>query len=162
MKKTIRIISAILCLTFIFSLTACGKSYKDDKTASQLAAVIEKAAPTNGGYSSAESDFVDFNMKGVSEICDEYVIKLSSADTDMSEFGVFHAKTSSDAEKISELCQKYVDKVKTNYNPDYLPEEYPKIQNAKVTVWGNYVVYTMLTDSERTAVVSAILAEIEK
>ncbi len=155
-KNFIKLISAVLCLILLLSLAACSKDYRDDLKASELASAIEKAAPAEGGYAAAESDFADFNMKGITDICDEYVIKLSSADTDMSEFGVFHAKNPTDAKKISDICQKYLDKTLANYNPDYLPEEYPKIQNAKVTVYGNYVVYTMLTETERAEAVEAI------
>ena len=162
-NTTIKLISTLIGIAFIFSLCACSKSYRDDASASDLMSEITKAVVVTGGYESPETDFVDFYMSGVSDICDEYVIKLSSEDTNMNEIGVFHAKNSADAKAISEICQKYVDKQKSSsLTVDYLPGEIEKYEDAKVMVYGNYVIYTFLTDADRQAAVSAILPLIEK
>lgn len=162
-NKIAKLISILLCLAVLTAVCSCAKAYKDDATASDLMAKATGAVPVNGGYESPETDFVDFYMSGVSEICTEYSIKLSSEDTNMNEIGIFHAKNSADAKKIADICQKYVDKQKqSSLTVDYLPGEISKYEDAKVMTYGNYVIYTFLNDADRQLVVSAILPLIEK
>ena len=161
-KRYVQLISAVLCVIVIASLCACSKSYSDSFSASELAAQIEVAVPVTNGYVDAEDDFVDFNMPGASELCTDYVVKLSYSDVDMNEFGVFRAKSEADAKKVAELCQKYLDKANSGMIGDYNPTELPKIEDAKVVIYGKYVIYTVLTAKDHNTANSAILAKIEK
>ena len=38
---------------------------------------------------------------------------------------------------------------------EYMPEEFPKLQNAETKTIGNYVMYAILSDSDKQAVFSA-------
>lgn len=160
--RYIKLISALLILTALVSFCSCAKTYKDDLTASELADSIVTAVPVADGYSDAEDDFVDFNMPGVSSLCSEYIVKLSSSDIDMNEFGVFHAKSEKDAKEIAELCQKYLDKANNGMIGDYNPTELPKIEDSKVLIYGKYVIYTVLASSDCQLATDAVLAKIEK
>ena len=164
MKKTIiKLVSALLCLAALASICSCAKSYNDDANASDLMAKAIAVVNVDGGYESPETDFVDFYMAGISEICNEYSIKLSAEDTNMNEIGIFHASNTANAKKIAEICQKYVDKQKqSSLTVDYPPGEISKYEDAKVMTYGNYVIYTFLTDADRQAAISAILPLIEK
>lgn len=163
MKNTyIKIISSLLCLITVLSVCSCAKTYKEGIAADELANAIAAAIPTKDGYYTADADFVDFSIPGASALCEDYIVKIASSDTNKSEFGVFCAANSSDVDKLAELCQKYIDDAKKNLIGDYLPEEMPKIENAKVLVYGDYVIYTVLTDADRQAAITAILSKIEK
>ena len=155
----IRLISALLCLAFILSLCACGGGeYNNDVTSKDLADAMVDAIASPQGFTAPDSDFVDFNMEGASELCADYCIMLSSMNINYNEFGVFHAKNEADAKKIADICQSYIDLKIEGANPHYLPQEYPKIQNAKVMVYGCYVVYTVLSDAD-TKTVDALINE---
>ena len=78
------------------------------------------------------------------------------------EFGILRAKNEEDAKKLSVICQAYIDLKIEGTNPHYLPNEYPKIQNAKVKVYGCYVVYTILSDADTKTVESVINSKIAK
>lgn len=155
----IRLICALLSLVCIFSLVSCSNSdYKNDVSSKELSDAIVEAIASPQGFTAPDSDFVEFNMEGAAALCEDYSIMLSSININMNEFGVFHAKSEKDAESVAAICQSYIDLKIEGYNPHYLPQEYPKIQNAKVKVYGSYVVYTVLTD-EDTAKVDSIFTE---
>ena len=162
-NKITKLLSIILCITALASICSCAKVYKDDASASDLMSKATGAVSVNGGYESPETDFVDFYLSGISDICTDYSIKLSSEDTNMNEIGIFHAGNTADAKKIADICQKYVDKQKqSSLAVDYLPGEISKYEDAKVMTYGNYVIYTFLTDADRQSAISAILPLIEK
>jgi hypothetical protein len=155
-----KLISILLCLAFIFSLCACDESnYKNDVATKDLADKIVAAIASPHGFASPDSDFVEFNMEGAAALCDDYCVMLSGMNINMNEFGIFRAKSESDAEALAKICQTYVDLKIEGYNPHYLPEEYPKIQNGTVKIYGTYVVYTFLTN-EDMAKVEKIMNEI--
>lgn len=165
MKKSfIKIISTVLCLSCLMGLCSCAGSseYKNDLTSEELASIIENALTEEGDYISASADFADFNMSGISEICVDFSIKLHSSDKNYTEFGVFKVKSNTRAKKAEQFCQGYIDTMKKYSMSDYEPKEYEKIQNGKVTVYGNYVVYTMVTPEDYDAINSAIIEAIKK
>ena len=161
----IKLISTLLCLAFVLSLCACGGGeYKNDITPKDLADAIVGAIATSQDFTAPDSDFVDFNMEGASELCTDYCVMLSNINININEFGVFRAKSEADAKRVAEICQSYIDLKTESYTngPQYLPEEYPKIQNAKVKVYGCYVVYTVLLDSDAKTVDSLINEKLSK
>ena len=159
----IKLISALLCLTFVLSLCACGGGeYTDDITAKDLGDAIVEALAAPQGFTAPDSDFVDFNMEGAADLCVDYYVMLSSMNINYNEFGIFHTKNEADAKKVAEICQGYIDLKIEGTNPHYLPQEYPKIQNAKVKVYGCYVVYTILSDSDAKTVDSLINDKLAK
>ena len=159
----IKLISLLLCLSFIVALCACGGGdYKNDATSKAIAdAIVEKLAAPQG-FLAPDSDFIEFNMEGASGLCEDYCIMLSSMNINYNEFGILRAKNEADAKKLAEICQSYIDLKKEGANPHYLPNEYPKIENAKVKVYGCYVVYTVLSDADTKTVDNLISEKLAK
>ena len=160
-----KLIPILLCLVFIVSLCACNESdYKNDVSSKDIADAIVTSINDADGFTSPDSDFVEFNMEGVSALCEDYTVMLSTVSININEFGIFRTKSEKDAEQIAALCQKYIDQKVDSYmnGPQYLPEEYPKIQNASVKVYGCYVVYTVLTDANTSTVDSVVLEKLAK
>lgn len=160
----IKLISALLCLTFIFSLCSCNNSsaYKNDVSSKTISDAIVEAINAPQGFIAPDSDFIEFNMEGATDLCEDYAIMISSMNVNYNEFGIMRAKNEDDAKKLAEICQSYIDIKKEGTNPHYLPQEYPKIQNAKVKVYGCYVVYTILSDADAKTVESVINSKIAK
>lgn len=164
-----KLISILLCLVFVVSLCACDKGgnttdgkYKNDVAPETLANSIVEAISSPHGFTAPDSDYVEFNMEGASALCKDYCVMLSSMNINMNEFGIFRAKSEKDAEAVAAICQTYVDTKIEGYNPHYLPQEYPKIQNGTVKIYGTYVVYTFLTDDDMAKVEKILLGKLAK
>ena len=143
-----RIILTLLALTLLLSLTACkSANYADDKKATDLADGIVTALNDGKTYSTAEADFLDSYFANPDYVT-ESVIRFSTDGNDLNEFGIYHV-TEGNAEAMKELLTKYVTDFYDLYNANYLPEETPKLRDAEVKVFGNYVVYAMLNDADR-------------
>ena len=56
------------------------------------------------------------------------------------------------------LCQSYLSLKMERWvlQADYIAAEHPKMEDAEVRVFGNYVVYTILTKQDKTAVFKAV------
>lgn len=148
--KITKIISAVLAICLLFSFAACSKNYSDDKTSQELAELVKSSIVSDSGYRPADSDYLDFNISGASELCKDYVIIFSEKDTCIDEFGILRANNEKDAKALQDLCNEYLEKKNSAWNDDYLPEEAPKLRNARVFVFGSYAVYLILSDSNST------------
>jgi len=160
-----KFICALLCLIFILSLVSCDKGeskYKDDVTSKALGDAIVDAINAPQGFLAPDSDFIEFNMEGATALCEDYCIMLSSMNINYNEFGIMRAKNEDDAKKLADICQSYIDIKKEGANPHYLPQEYPKIENAKVKIYGCYVVYTVLSDADAKIVENTITEKLAK
>lgn len=169
----IKLISILLCLTFILSLCACDSDdsgmnitneskYRNDVSSDLIAYALAEAINSPIGFESPDSDYVEFNMEGASALCEDYCIMLSKININMNEFGVFRAKSEADAEALAAICQTYVDLKIEGYNPHYLPDEYPKIQNGRVTTYGCYVIYSFLTTQDTSKIDGVVTEKIAK
>lgn len=155
MKKTLRLCATLLLLACSLSLFACGpsKKYADQVPIADITSAFEKNTVV---FRSADEDFLAINLSGIASLCSEAEVRFSEPDTNISEYGIFHAKDSASAKDVKKLCEDYLSKKKQNWNYDYLPEEGPKMKNATVAVFGNYVVYMILGESERTALTQTL------
>jgi len=161
--KNIKIISLALAICLLLGFASCNnQSYTNDKTAKEVSEAIKGAIVSDTGYHEADSDYLDFNISGASGLCSDHIVIFSEKDTNIDEFAVLHAKDASDAKALKEMCESYLEKKNAAWNDDYLPEEAPKLRNAKVYVFGNYVVYLILSDSNvnnAKAAIESVLAQ---
>ena len=143
-----RIITALLAFTLLLSLAACkSTNYADNKQVIELADGVVTALNDGKTYSTAEADFLD-SYFAKPDYVTESVIRFSTDGNDLNEFGIYHV-TEGKAEDMKALLTKYVTDFYDLYNANYLPEETPKLRDAEVKVFGNYVVYAMLNDADR-------------
>ena len=80
------------------------------------------------------------------------------------EFGVFHV-TDGNADAMEALLrEKYLtpcyEKNREFYN-SYIPNETSKLRDAKVKVFGNYVVYAIMSAQDRNTLFNAVRDELE-
>jgi hypothetical protein len=161
--KTICIFAA-----FVFALSglsSCGEktSYKNDVPASTVCDAAEACIPTADGYYSADSDYLGFYFDGADVLIEEYGIRFARSSTNINEFGVFKVKDGQ-AAAMETLCKSYLELKLDRWvaQADYIESEYPKMRDAEVKVYGNYVVYAILTKSDRASVFSAIESLLKK
>ena len=158
-KYTIRVISLVLVAIFsAMALTACGGAdYRDDVAVGTIASEIEKTIPVPDGYYGPDSDYLSFYFEGAENIVTEYAIKFSATSTNINQFGIFHVKDG-EAENMKAICESYIKTMNKRWiaQANYIASEHPKMEGAEVRIFGNYVVYTMLTQADKTTAFTTV------
>lgn len=170
MKKNIirSIISTVmaillLCSALIFTSCDGNKSeIKDDIAVSSLVSTAKGQIPNDEGYVSVSSDFLKFNFEALPTFKEAEVIIASNSSANLNEVGIFHFSSAEDAKNGEQAVKNYLTAKDESFRNsiNYTPDEYPKIENAKAKVIGNYVVYTILTTEDSAKVFSAIEAQL--
>ncbi len=154
MKKFLALLLASLLL---LSLVSCGGGeYKDDVAVVTLsyAAIsslaVQEYAPTDGNYL---SDFV-----AVPTYVEEHHVVFSKEGNDLNEMGFFRVKEGYTGE-MKNVLKEYLEESLAAYRDwynSYIPEETPKLENAEIKVYGNYVVYAILSEADKEAAFAAV------
>ena len=139
-----------LLITLGLLLTSCEKTltYTDSLTSEELS---EKALETlhSTDFLSADSsylsDYIDLSHlpKGT--------VFFAADGKNLDEFGIWHLP----AEQVGEmknLLESYLSESlerNRSFYDSYIPEETPKLRDAEVRVFGNYVAYAILSEHDR-------------
>ncbi len=159
MKKLIYI--SLILLSLVLCLSACNASYRDDQSAKQVADAMLAAINVAGGCTAVDSDYVSLEFPDASAIdssVSDWCIYPSTSSATVDEFGVFHVKDGQDVGAVKAAVEQYVQSMQVKlevYLNMYDPAEESKLDNAQVFVYGNYVLFTMLSESDTAAVKSA-------
>lgn len=162
MKRSLKYFAAALALiTLLLTLVACNKTgnYRNDLDADAVINSLMVKIPVDGGYYEADDDYIDFYFPASDDIIDDDEIMFAKASTNKNQVGVLKAEDGR-AEDLKKLCEDYIATIQERWvaQADYTPEEHPKIADAEVRVYGNYVIYAMLHTADR----EAVFAEAEK
>lgn len=165
MKKYIsRALSLLILSVCLLSLFSCGGAdYRDDVAVSAIDSAIRAKVPVADGYYAADSDYLEFYFEGADAIVTEYIVAFSATSTNINQFGIFHVKDG-EAEAMAAMCESYIVTMKDRWvaQANYIASEHPKMEGAEVRIFGNYVVYAMLTEADKAtafAEVEALLAQ---
>ena len=150
MKKILCMLLAILMLTLCF--TACQKNnYSDDKTTAEIGKAISEKLVGNQTYTQVDGGALDDYFQ-TPDYVSEKSIYFSDEGNNIDEFGVFHVEDGQ-ANKMADLLEKYLtdsyDQNATWYD-SYIPEETPKLRDAEVKILGNYVLYAILSEENKS------------
>lgn len=162
MKHLRRLALLTVCaLLLIFPLTACDSgNWRDDLTAASLTTTVKTALPAGDGWDTVSDDFVSPSAWGedyadyLALVTDYVITRSAESDMNVDEIGIFHVGNAKDAAKIKSFAQNYLEAQKLRMAPlleSYNQAELPKLDCAKVTVCGNYVLYTILNAEDTTA-----------
>lgn len=135
-------------------LAACGGngSYRDDVSIDELAAAVDAAIADSGAMIEAPDNYISGTMQMPVSEYDGYCIKLNSMGVNIDEYGIFKGKDSEQVQEIKKAAEEYLRwYMEERWMPEYMPQEYPKLENAEVKVAGNYVMYAILSDSTRAS-----------
>ena len=151
MKKILCMLLALLALAL--PLTACQKgNYIDDKAATEIGKTISAKLGGNQTYTQADSGALD-DFFQTPDYVSEAAIYFSDEGNNIDEFGIFHVKDGQ-AKEMADLLEKYLtDSHEQNaaWYDSYIPEETPKLRDAEVKTFGNYVLYAILSEENKTA-----------
>ena len=154
MNKFVFSICLVLFLTFLLCQSVFAASNADAETISEM---IRKAAPTEFGYLDNTEYYMQYYFSAFSYVDDSCIVTCTES-TNFNEFGVFHVKSTSDVKLCEKQVKAYLTNAKERFKNGvvYDINEYPKFENAKVTVVGQYVIYTILDTSQTKAAISAV------
>ena len=158
MKKLLIFALTVIILTL--SLISCSKKddYRDDVPCAQITDAIKKDLSAKGGYAFFEEDQIKFIFDDIS-LADEYSVLYSLLSQNIDEFGVFHADNEKDARELFDECREYIEEKYEDENAfisSYAPEELPKLKDGEVKVFGNYVVFAILSENDRAALFAKV------
>ncbi len=152
----------LLLASLSLSLFSCSdkKSYKDSVPCAEILDTACEQLPINLGYEDFGSEHIKYNFKDTAAF-DDKAIRYSVLSEDINELGIFHARGENEKKELVSLAEDYLNDLRQNkasFISSYAKEELPKLQNAEVRSFGNYVAYAILSDKDR----QVFFEEIEK
>ena len=147
------IVLLIAALVLALALCACGGSSGKDVPVADIVTAVDGVLGGSGNLVEADAGMVEGFMKLAEDGYADCAVKISSG-TSFDEYGVFQAADSSQAKAIAGALEAYL-QLKLDTDMGYQPEELPKLEKAEVKTSGNYVVYCILSDTEKSAAFSA-------
>ncbi|MBQ8397348.1 MAG: DUF4358 domain-containing protein [Clostridia bacterium] len=146
---------AVLLLAAL-ALAACGgDNYKTDVPVADLQSALEPLIEHADHLDTADADYLRFNFAGT-DAADERLVRLPVSGTTLDEYGIFRAASADGTAALADACEAYLQTRNDAWLGLYLVEEYPKLRDAEVKVIGNYVVYLILSEDEKAAVIEKI------
>ena len=153
MKRLQTTVSLLLAFVALAALLAgCGGGKTKDVPVSDLA---DKVCAALGKSDMADpgANYVRGYMRRTPEEIGDYVILKNVMGTNIDEFGIFKAGTM-DAAALKDMVDAYI-KILQDSWMNYQPEEEPKLKGAEVRTVGDYVMYAILSEADKTTAFKA-------
>ena len=158
------IAATLMLLSAVFSFAACNQKedeeYKKEINTQEIATTLSKKTPTASAWINEDQYFIE-EYVDIPDYIKESSIYYAKNTNDLDEFGIFLVEEGKEKATRLLLLQGYLQKRYTEnqewYN-SYMPTETPKLRDAEVRIYGNCVVYAVLSAEQRTA----FFAECEK
>lgn len=164
MHNKTRNISYIICAVLLFfTLAACGEestAYRDDVLVTDIADAVDGVILRGADMKDLTETYISGSMNIDVLEYEEHCIRICSKGIEIDEYGIFKAKDPGQAKNIKASLEEYLQMRKDTWMPEYRPEEFPKLENAELKVYGNYVMYSILSESEKTAAFSTFEATV--
>ena len=155
MKK---IFAIIICLSML-SLTACTQGdYSNAARCSDIADSVKLSLSDGQEYENYDSSHIKYNFEDTS-LQDDACIFYSVDSSDINEVGIFHGAKEDDIDELTAIIENYLRDMRENqraFIESYAPNEIPKLEDARVYIFGNYIVYTILPSDQRDAAIDEI------
>ena len=159
---TKRIVSALLALILLCSLASCkATAWRDDVATADLIENALSALSDGVTYVDVEDDFLDGYVTPADWIV-SFDIRIAEIAANLNQVGIYHVKDGHAADMKDQLESYLAKSLEQNeawYN-SYIPEETPKLRDAEVKVYGNYVVYAILSANDRATFFDTLEAEL--
>ncbi len=138
-----------MCLA---ALAACGTDSGAADPGFEAVAEAVKAAAGTDGMAEQSEDYIANMFKLDSGSYADALVMIANMGTTIDEYGIFHGSDAAQTEALQTAVNDYLQLRLDAWRPEYMPEEFPKLQNAKVWTEGNYVFYAILGEDAKTAV----------
>ena len=149
----------IIILSLILCLASCGnKKYRNDLSCSDISEVIKNNDVKE--FQPYGNDYLSYILSDTS-CCNDFSIIYSRDANDIDEFGVLHANSEEDADRLLKMLGTYIEDAKNDqraFIASYAPNELSKLDSARVQRFGNYVIYSISSEEAYKKISSAIEA----
>ena len=153
MKKIFRTVVCILLVAVSLGATSCQKEiYQKDIDAKAIADALCEKTPTESKWIDDSQTFIEEYI--TPEAVKESYVYYAQNTNDLDEFGIFEVEEGKAQEVRNQLLSGYLKKrydENLEWYNSYMPTETPKLRDAEVRVFGNCVVYAVLSPEKRTA-----------
>ena len=155
--KKMQIVTLSLLILLISLLLFPSAFAASDLSAETFSEVIRKAAPVEFGYLDHTEYYMQHFFSDLSYVDDSCIVVCADS-TNFNEFGVFHISNKEDVKRCEKSLKRYVSTAREHFKNGviYDIKEYPKFENARVIVAGDYVIYMILDNEQGAAALSAI------
>ncbi len=156
--RFLALILAIIALIPTAALASCGNSvsYANDVLVVDLCTKVDALLTNPTEFALMSDDYIKGMMYVDTSKFADYAVKLRASGANIDEYGIFKAPDNSDPSLIKETVEAYLKMRVDTWMPEYMPEEFPKMQSASVKVFGQYVIYCILDEATKTNVFSAV------
>lgn len=155
--KKVKYLSALLCLALALGLLAGCGSESAQPEMSDVVAAVEAVVPTDG-MTQLDASYIKNVFKLEESDYADCLVMSTNVGTTIDEFGIFKGKDSAQAAELKTAVEEYLQFRLDSWMPEYLPEEFPKLQGAQLWADGDYVMYAILSDDAKTAAGDAFTA----
>ena len=153
MKITIQKIICATLACFALMLSACAKTeYKQDVNTIKMAMQLSQKVPTESSWVIENENFLKEYI-AIPESVRELQIYYAQNTNSLDEFGIFEVARDQTKEVRKLIEKEYLQKryeENREWYDSYMPAETPKLRDAEVRVYGNCVVYAVLSPEKRT------------
>lgn len=142
----------LLCLLCLFFCSCEHREYRADIDSAELARAL-------AGEISADDEYLEYSEEDISFLPFfdgglDISVLYSRDSTDVGEIGVVRCEAT-EAEAVAKEIEDYLKSElssKSAFLKTYAPEEITKLEEAKVTRYGGYIVYTILNSEDTVRV----------
>lgn len=159
-----RWIACMLMLVCVWPFAACAERghYTDDvptdEIADALTALLNKSTDLPLQYVKDDTDFTSEYFT-LPDYVKEHSIFYARSTSNINELGIYHVEAGYAKQLATRLKSDYLaasyDKNRAWYD-SYIPTETPKLRDAEVRTFGNYVVYAILDADDRKNVFDTV------
>lgn len=154
MKNRKRFAALTLALAMAAVLMcACGDTKNVE--VGDIAAAVDTALNKGGSLVAVDEAYIKGYMKMDVAEYEGFTVKINAYGANIDEYGVFRAKDGSQAREIKSAVEGYLQLRVDSWMDEYMPEEKPKLSSAEVKTNGNYVMYCILGDADKSAAFGA-------
>jgi len=138
-------------------LAACGggnSNVRNDVKVDDIASAMRGAITTEAELNIRNDSYISGMLRlDVSDVVEYYVANVGG--TYIDEVGVLKGRDKAHTDDIFASVKAMIERRQENWMDSYMPEEKPKLMNAEYKQLGNYVVYVILSDENRSAALRA-------
>ena len=149
MKKFLFSFLIVSSLLFLFS--CAEENYRDDLSCAYIAREICDKINDSDAFSAYSKDDIVL-LFGNSNLYDDSSVAYSTDTNNIDEIGVFHCSDEDDSKALWGVLKNYINDQQENQNAfiaSYAPREVPKLENAEVRRYKNYVIYAVLDENAK-------------
>ena len=158
--KRIYLFAILIALILPFFASCSEQKYSDTVSCQELGNATKSLLAKQNllEYELYDDMHIKYNFDAT-EIHDDSFIFYSAEVENIDEVGIFHTENKEHATAIASLAEKYISNMQKDqraFIESYAPAEITKLDDARVYIMGNYVIYTILSPNDRNTVIKKI------